>query len=92
MKITRHYKNFDLELDKEDFMSSVGQTIHEHIKMLPRHVRTWNFSNFSWTINNEYYQDIVNLKNTVVSFSKEEMELADKEFNNNWITQYGYSI
>ena len=92
MKITRHYSNFVVQLDSEDFMSYLGKTIHEHIKSLHRANRTWNFSNFSWTVDNKYYNDILELKNSVVSFSKEEMELADNEFNNNWIEDYGYSI
>lgn len=73
-------------------MSSVGQSIHEAIKMAPKYLRTWNFSNFSWTINKELYQTVIDIKNSVVSFSKEEIELADNEFNSNWIKNYGYSI
>lgn len=92
MKITRHYKNIVLELDRDDFMSSVGQTMHETIKAAPKHLRTWNFANFSWTIDKSLLQLVIDIKNSVISFSQEEIDLANEEFNNNWIEKGGYTI
>lgn len=79
MQILNKYKTLIVLLDTEDFQSYVGTEVHQFIKNLPSKERKWKY--FSWTLNNKYRQDIQNILLSVVSFSKEEMLIAERELD-----------
>ena len=79
MQIVNKYKTIIVLLDPEDFQSYVGAEVHQFIKDLPSSERKWK--HFSWILNNKYRSQIQEILLSVVSFSKEEMLIAERELD-----------